>query len=79
MRVAGRSTVRFFRKHPDFAVKLNLGMTPVSLGVHTMLTRMPSLLGYIDRRAERSKLARDIVQQYYYVSGIKEALNEGNG
>ena len=34
MKLAGRSTVRFYRKHPDFAVKLNLGMTPVSLGLH---------------------------------------------
>ena len=74
MKLAGRSTVRFYRKHPDFAVKLNLGMTPVSLGLHSVLTRAPWLLGYFDRRAHASKLARDLVQQYFYVSGIKEAL-----
>ncbi len=76
MKLAGRSTVRFYRKHPDFAVKLNLGMTPVSLGLHAALTQMPVLLGFFDARAERSKFARDLVQQYYYVSGIKEALAE---
>lgn len=74
MKLAGRSTVRFYRKHPDLAVKVNLGMTGVSLGLHSMLGRMPFLLGYFDRRAQRSKFARDLVQQYYYVSGIKEAL-----
>ncbi len=74
MKLAGRSTVRFYRKHPDLAVKLNLGMTGVSLGLHSVLARMPLLLGYFDRRAQRSKFARDLVQQYYYVSGIKEAL-----
>ena len=82
MRLAGRSTVRFYRKHPDFAVKLNLGMTPVSLGLHALLTRTPYLLGYFDKRAAESKFARDLVQQYYYVSGIKEALGtrkEGDG
>ncbi|MEO6835097.1 MAG: glycosyltransferase [Candidatus Tumulicola sp.] len=82
MKLAGRSTVRFYRKHPDFAVKLNLGMTPVSLGLHAMLTRAPYLLGYFDRRAGSSKFARDLIQQYYYVSGIKEALRtpkEGDG
>jgi GT2 family glycosyltransferase len=82
MLLAGRSTVRFYRKHPDFAVKLNLGMTPVSLGVHALLSRAPQLLGYFDKRAGESKFARDLVQQYYYVSGIKEALatgKEGNG
>jgi len=74
MKLAGRSTVRFYRKHPAFAVKLNLGMTPVSLGLHSVLTHVPALLGYFDARADRSKFARDLVQQYYYVSGIKEAL-----
>ncbi len=75
MKLAGRSTVRFYRKHPDFGVKLNLGMTPVSLGLHSALTRMPAVLGYLDARAKDSKFARDLVQQYYYVSGIKQALD----
>lgn len=76
MRLAGRSTVRFHRKHPNLDVRLNLGMTPLSLGLHALLTKAPVLLGYFDRRASRSKLARDVVQQYYYVSGIKTALAE---
>jgi GT2 family glycosyltransferase len=79
MLLAGRSTVRFYRKHPDFAVKLNLGMTPVSLGLHSLLERMPALLGYFDAKADRSKFARDLVQQYYYVTGVKEALKEYAG
>jgi len=74
MKLAGRSTVRFYRKHPDFGVKLNLGMTPVSLGLHAALTHMPVVLGFFDARAGSSKFARSLVQQYYYVSGIKEAL-----
>ncbi len=76
MRLAGRSTARFYRKHPDFAVQLNLGMTPVSLGLHSILAGMPAVLGYFDSKADRSKFARDLVQQYYYVSGIKAALKE---
>jgi GT2 family glycosyltransferase len=76
MRLAGRSTVRFFRKHPDFAVQLNLGMTPVSLGLHSVLERMPGLLSYFDARSARSKFARDLVQQYHYVSGVKDALRQ---
>ena len=76
MQLAGRSTVRFYRKHPDFAVMLNLGMTPISLGLHSVLARLPGVLSYFDARASRSKLARDLVQQYYYVSGIKSALKQ---
>lgn len=73
MRLAGRSTARFYRKHPHFEVMLKLGMTPVSLGAHSLLTRLPHLLGYIDRQAGSSRLARELLLQYYYVSGIKEA------
>jgi glycosyltransferase involved in cell wall biosynthesis len=73
MRLAGRSTARFYNKHPHLEVKLKLGMTPVSLGAHTLLTRWPQVLGYIDRQAGRSRLARELLLQYYYVSGIKEA------
>jgi GT2 family glycosyltransferase len=78
MRLAGRSTVRFYRKHPDFAVQLNLGMTPVSLGLHTVLERTPGFLNFFERRAKNSKFARDVVQQYYYVSGVKDALKDHN-
>lgn len=74
MKLAGRSTVRFYRKHPHFAVMANLGMTPVSLGLHTALTNVPWILGLLDKRAANSKFARGVVQQYYYVSGIKSAL-----
>lgn len=76
MKLAGRSTTRFYRKHPHWDVRLNLGMTPLSLGVHSLLTRAPQLLRYFDTRATHSKFARDFIQQYYYVSGIKEALAE---
>jgi GT2 family glycosyltransferase len=73
MRLAGRSTARFYRKHPDIEVMLKLGMTPLSLGAHSLLTRMPHVLGFIDRQADRSRFARELLLQYYYVSGIKEA------
>ena len=76
MRLAGRSTVRFYRKHPDFTVRLNLGMTPVSLGLHSVLERVPGLLAFFDARSGRSKFARDLVQQYHYVSGVKDALRQ---
>jgi GT2 family glycosyltransferase len=76
MRLAGRSTVRFYRKHPDFAVQLNLGMTPISLGLHSVLEHVPGVLAFFDARSTRSKFARDLVQQYYYVSGVKDALKD---
>ena len=76
MELAGRSTVRFYRKHPAFAVKLRLGMTPLSLGVHGLLERAPRVVGWLERRSATSSLARTIAYQYHYVSGIKAALSE---
>jgi len=76
MQLAGRSTVRFYRKHPHFVVMAYLGMTPLSLGLHSVLGKLPWALEYFDRRAETSSFARNLVQQYYYVSGIKSALGD---
>ncbi len=76
MKLAGRSTARFYRKHPDFAVMANLGMTPLSMGLHSALSKMPLLLGFFAARAKSSKFARDVIQQYYYVSGIKNAIDD---
>lgn len=76
MKLAGRSTVRFYRKHPDFAVMLNLGMTPISLGVHTAVSKLPWVQHALNRRAPHSKIAQALVQQYHYISGIKSALAE---
>ncbi|HEY0798639.1 MAG TPA: glycosyltransferase [Candidatus Baltobacteraceae bacterium] len=78
MKLAGRSTVRFFRKHPDPMVKLRLGMTPPSLGAHKLLTGS-GLLDHLEREAtEHAGFARNIVYQYHYVSGIKEMLAGGS-
>ncbi|MGP6192653.1 MAG: glycosyltransferase family 2 protein [Vulcanimicrobiaceae bacterium] len=79
MRLAGRSTVRFYRKHPTLLVKARLGMTPVSLVIHGAVAKRPELLRGLERAgSKRGGLARNLVYQYHYVSGIKDALeNDG--
>jgi glycosyltransferase involved in cell wall biosynthesis len=75
MELAGRSTVHFYRKHPTLLVKARLGMTPLSLVLHGAVAKRPKLLQTLERAGSaRSGLARDIVYQYHYVSGIKDAL-----
>ncbi len=74
MRLAGHSAVRFYRKHHDLTVMLNLGLTPLSRGAHSLLTKLPPVLGYFDARSSRSRFAQRLIEQYYYVGGIKEAL-----
>ena len=88
MELAGRSTVRFYRKHPDFAVKANLGMTPVSLALHSLLTAATPLRSAIERAGASVEpprkntwpyIARQIAYQYHYVTGVKRALREPVG
>jgi GT2 family glycosyltransferase len=85
MRLAGVSSVRFYRKHRDVAVKAYLGMTPLSLALHSALSAAPPLRRAIERaaRAQESPrknswpfIARQIAYQYHYLSGVKSALRE---
>ena len=75
MELAGRSTVRFYRKHSTFGVKANLGMTPLSLVLHDVVKKQPKLLATLERvGAAKPGLARNIVYQFHYLSGVKDAL-----
>ncbi len=86
MELAGVSTVRFYRKHQDMMVKAYLGMTPISLWVHSALRAAPALRRALEhagasveapRKNTWPYIARQIAYQYHYVSGIKRALHEG--
>ena len=73
--LAGRSTVRFYRKHPGFDVQLRLGMTPVSLALHELVERTPALRTWIEQNASKPGFARTLSYQYHYLTGVKAALN----
>jgi glycosyltransferase involved in cell wall biosynthesis len=75
MELAGRSTVRFYRKHPSFAVAANLGMTPLSRALHGVVRKRPGLLRTLERAGSAGPgLARNIVYQYHYLNGVTSAL-----
>ncbi len=86
--LAGVSTVRFYRKHPDVEVMAKLGMTPVSLALHSLLHAATPIRSAIERAGASEPsprkntwpyIARQIAYQYHYVSGVKRALRETNG
>jgi glycosyltransferase involved in cell wall biosynthesis len=80
MKLAGRSTVRFYRKHRSFGVQARLGMTPLSLALHSVVAKSPGLLRQLERSGSaRPGLARTLVYQYHYVDGIKDALVRERG
>jgi glycosyltransferase involved in cell wall biosynthesis len=72
--LAGKSTVRFYRKHPAFDVQLRLGMTPVSLGLHGLIDRVGPLKNWIENGAAKPGFARTLSYQYHYLTGVKAAL-----
>jgi glycosyltransferase involved in cell wall biosynthesis len=72
--LAGRSTVRFYRKHPAWDVRLRLGMTPVSLALHDVVDRVPPLKSWIESGAAKPGFARTLSYQYHYLTGVKAAL-----
>jgi glycosyltransferase involved in cell wall biosynthesis len=75
MELAGRSTVRFYRKHPSFGVAARLGMTPLSRALGGALRRQPALLRTLERAGEaKPGLARTLVYQYHYLNGVESAL-----
>jgi glycosyltransferase involved in cell wall biosynthesis len=75
MELAGRSTVRFYRKHPTLAVQAKLGMTPLSRAIHRFVRGRPRLLQSLERAGSaKPGLARNIVYQYHYLSGVADAL-----
>jgi GT2 family glycosyltransferase len=76
MELAGRSTVRFYRKHPTFDVQLRLGMTPLSLALHNLIDRIPGARTWLDDGARNPGFARTLSFQYHYLSGIKAALRD---
>jgi len=78
MELAGRSTVRFYRKHPTFAVAAKLGMTPLSRALHGVVRERPALLRTLERAGSaKPGLARNIVYQYHYLNGVTAALGPG--
>ena len=74
MELAGKSTVRFYRKHPTLAVQAKLGMTPLSLALHDVVDRAPAIKSWIEKNAAKPGFARTLSFQYHYLTGVKAAL-----
>jgi GT2 family glycosyltransferase len=71
MYLAGKSTVRFYRKHRDLRIPLIMGMNPLSLGVHFVLDKSTWLRGRLEKWARGSRLGKEVLLQYHYLSGIR--------
>ena len=73
----GISAVIFYHKHPNLQIKYYLGLNPIAMGIHTLIQKMPRLKQFIEKRAPNSSFYRYLLEQFYYLTGAKEALANG--
>lgn len=74
--LAGISTVRFYNKHKDQAIKLKLGWNPFNFFWHSLLSRDGSIMKWMKNKSQTGKFWREAVLQHYWVGGIKEGLKK---
>jgi len=69
----GKSAAHFFRKHPNFEIKMFLGMNPLAMGIFHFLKRHPKLVENIRRKSAHS-FFRYLFEEYQYRRGLEEGL-----
>lgn len=79
MELAGRATVRFYRKHRDWRILLRLGVNPISLGLHALLPSSGRIVRACAARADDSAVCREIALQHRYLTGVKAAWRRPAG
>ena len=80
-RQSGHSIVYFYHKHRDWRIKYALGLNPVSMALHSLFSRHGAWVSSCEREAKKndgiwSSMCREILIQYYYLIGVKEALKK---
>jgi len=62
----GQSAAYFYKKHPDFEIKMFLGLNPLAMFIFHILNKHPKLLKKIKNQY--------ILEEYHYRLGLTEAL-----
>ncbi len=72
----GKSAALFLRKHPNFEVRMFIGMNPLAMGIFHFIKIHPSLLEQIRHKTARSKFYRYLLEEYNYRLGLEEGLSK---
>ncbi|MDD5594116.1 MAG: galactosyltransferase-related protein, partial [Candidatus Margulisbacteria bacterium] len=72
----GKSAALFYKKHPNYWVKMFLGLNPLAMAIFRFIKKRPSLQENIRRRASRSHFYRYILEEYQYRLGFEEGLSK---
>jgi GT2 family glycosyltransferase len=71
----GKSAAVFYKKHPNLQIKLYLGMNPLAMAMHSFIQKHKRVYNYIEKKAASSGFFRYLLEQYHYLTGLKEALS----
>jgi len=74
--LAGISTVRFYNKHRDPAIKLNMGWNPFNFFWHSMVKPDGAFIRRMKSKSGTSDFCKEVTYQHYWISGIKEGLKK---
>jgi glycosyltransferase involved in cell wall biosynthesis len=70
----GRSAALFYKKHPNFTIRLFLGLNPLAMGLFHLIKKHPPLLTAIQAKASHSGFFQYLLEEYQYRLGLTEAL-----
>ena len=71
MRHSGVATRRFYDKHKDWSVLLRLGVNPVTLGLHSLISISPAWQAKLRSKLMQTGSGRELTLQYYYLCGYR--------
>lgn len=72
----GKSAALFYKKHPNYWVRMFIGMNPLAMGIFHFLKKHPGLLATIERKAPGSGFYRYLLEEYRYRLGLEEGLSK---
>jgi glycosyltransferase involved in cell wall biosynthesis len=71
MRHSGVATKRFYDKHRDGSILLRLGVNPVTLILHAVISVFPAWQAKLRSKKMQKGWGRELTLQYYYLCGYR--------
>ena len=72
MRHSGVATRRFYTKHQDRSILLRLGVNPVTLALHSLISGVPGWQARLRSKSMQTGWGRELTLQYYYLCGYRD-------
>lgn len=68
----GKSAALFYKKHPNFGIKMFIGINPLAMSIYHFIKKRPPLLEFVRRKALTSRFYQYVLEEYQYRLGLEE-------